>query len=88
MKFTKHGSIYLLKPTYVSKVLNLVFNFFCRDFLGKSKKEFVMFISKQVEKYVLVKCMHYPKKEKHIIYFYYVARLESDLLNQCVYYTL
>ena len=47
-----------------------------------------MFISKQVEKYVLVKCMHYPKKEKHIIYFYYVARLESDLLNQCVYYTL
>ena len=84
MEFTKHGSIFFTQAK-VSKVLNLVFNFFCIDFLGKSKKEFViMFISRQVEKCVLVKSMHYPMQEEHVIYFYYVARLESDLLNQCV----
>ena len=43
-----------------------------------------MFISRQVEKCVLVKSMHYPMQEKNVIYFHYVARLESDLLNQCV----
>ena len=42
-----------------------------------------MFISRQVEIFVLIKSMHYPMQKKYVIYFYYVARLESDLLNQC-----
>ena len=47
-----------------------------------------MFLSRQVEIFVLIKSMHYPMQEWYVIYFYYVARLELDLLNQCVYYTL
>ena len=53
----------------VSKVLNLDFQFFCIDFLGKSKKEFViMFISRQDQKCVLIAFMHYPKQDKRVIF--------------------
>ena len=44
-----------------------------------------MFISRQAEKCALIKFMHYPMQKKHVIYFFYVARLESDSYNQCAY---
>ena len=59
MEFTKHWKHFFTQAK-VSKVLNLDFHFFLY-FLCKSKKEFViMFITRQEEKCVLNKFMHYP----------------------------
>ena len=42
-----------------------------------------MFISRQDEKFVLIDFTLALSHAREIIYFYNVARLESDLVNQC-----
>ena len=55
----------------VSKVLNLDFYFFDR-LTWQIKKNVTIFISKQDQKFVFIKFMHYPKQDERVISSYHV----------------